>query len=248
MERLSEMAVRVCLAVLMAGFFSVSAMAQTNATSHPAAPMARPAALPRVRKIRAMDADNHNVLLNRPGMVSVILGTSEDSQNPARQAGKAMYPFQGRPDFQLIVVVDLRDSLATWAPSIVISRMRSSLDQEAIELKPYFLKNGNKSNPRYSSYVIPDFSGTICPQLGWLDSSDQLRGILFGVDGREIKRWDKIDDMNKFEADVRAAIEPLITADLAKAAAVAKTQGTKLIQPSSAHPPLLPPISVDNSD
>jgi hypothetical protein len=190
-----------------------------------------------------MDADNHQVLINHPGAVTIVLGTNEDSQDAARAAGKVMYPLQGRPDFQLIVVVDLRDSIATWAPSIVLSRMRSSLDDEAIDLKPYFLKNGNKTNPRLSSHVIPDFSGTVCPQLGWTTGSDDLRGILFGIDGREIARWDKIDDMGKLQTDVRAAIQVLIDADKEKSVAAAKSQGTKLIQPSTAHPPLLPPMS-----
>jgi len=216
----------------------------------PVAPIAHYVVSPqRVRKIKAVDADNHSVLINRPGVITVVIGTSEDSQDAARAAGKAMYPFQGRPDFQLIVVVDLRDSIATWAPSIATGRMRSSLDEEAVELKPFFLKNGNKGNPRKSLIVIPDFSGTICPQLGWLnDGAGDLRGILFGVDGREIQRWDKIDDMTKLDADVRAAIKALMASDQAKAALIAKTQGTKLIQPSASHPPLLPPMPPSESN
>jgi hypothetical protein len=234
----------VLTAVLLAAAFSFPLSAQTNAVSPSTDPESHPSPLSvgRVHKIKAVDADNHSIILNRPGLITMVLGTNEDSQDAARAAGKAMYPFQGRPDFQLVVVVDLRDSIATWAPSIVISRMRSSLDEEAIELKPYFLKNGNKSNPRYTTYVVPDFKGTISPQLDWPETSDDLRGVLFGVDGHEIGRWDKIDDMTKLDANVRAALKALIAADQAKAAAVAKTQGTKLIQPSAPHPPLLPPI------
>ena len=220
------------------------APAQTTAPSAPATHAAVSIAAPPLRKFKAVDADNHVILLNRPGLITLVLGTNEDSQNGARAAGKSMYPLQGRPDFQLIVVVDLRDSIATWVPAIVLAKMRSNLDHEAIELKPYFLKNGNKSNPRKSSYVIPDFKGTICPQLGWTESSDHLRGILFGADGREIQRWDKIDDMGRLQTDVRAAIQALIEADQAKAAAAAKTQGTKLTQPPAPHPPLLPAASL----
>ncbi len=210
------------------------------ATNAPAAPPA-PAALSHVRKLRALDADNHNILLNRPGSITLLIGTSEDSQEGARQAGKAVYPFRGRPDFQLIVVVDLRDSLATWVPSIVIAKMRSSLDQEAVDLKPYYLKNGNKSNPRTSTYVIPDFTGTVCPQLGWTKTSDDLRGILFGIDGREIERWDKIDDMAKLQSDVsHDALDAQVDIEEAKLAAAAKTPGSKLLQPVYQHPPLVP--------
>ncbi len=239
-------------ALLAAGLLSCalasSALAQTNTFSALTVPGAHPAAAaPRVRKFRALDADNHIILLNHPGLVTLVLGTNEDSQDAARAAGKAVYPLQGRPDFQLIVVVDLRNSIATWVPSIVLAKMRANLDHEAIELKPYFLKNGNKSNPRTTSYVIPDFSGTICPQLGWSTGSDQLRGILFGVDGREIERWDKIEDMAKLQNDVRAAIQVLVDADQAKAAAAAKTQGTKLLQPKTPHPPLPPPMPIESN-
>ena len=183
MRRLPERGFRGLLAAWLVG--GASAFAQTTGPA-PAAPApVHPAATSsHVKKIKAMDADNHQVLINHPGAVTIVLGTNEDSQDAARAAGKVMYPLQGRPDFQLIVVVDLRDSIATWAPSIVLSRMRSSLDDEAIDLKPYFLKNGNKTNPRLSSHVIPDFSGTVCPQLGWTTGSDDLRGILFGIDGR----------------------------------------------------------------
>jgi hypothetical protein len=223
------------------------ASAQTNtAPVSPQVPGSHPAPY---RKFHAIDADSHNVALNRLGVVTMLVGTNEDSQEGARAAGKAVYTYQGRSDFQLIVVVDLRDSIANWAPSIVTSRMRSSLDEEAVELKPYYLKNGNKSDPRKSSYVIPDFSGTICPQLGWTTTSDNLRGILFAPDGREIERWDNLDDMVKMQTDIHAAIQAAIDSDKAKALAASKSQGTKLIQPPTPHlplPPLPPPVPSPN--
>jgi len=205
-----------------------------------APPVPTPPPQPRVRKFRALDADNHNVLLNRPGVITVIVGTSEDSQDAAREAGKAMYPFQGRSDFQLIVVVDLRDSIANWVPSVVTGRMRSSLDEEAIELKPYFLKNGNKGNPRTQSFVVPDFTGAVCPQLGWTKTSDDLRAIIFGVDSREVERLDKIEDMSVLQESVRKAIQAQVDIEQAKLAAAAKTPGSKLLHPVYQHPPLVP--------
>ena len=195
--------------------------------------------------VKAVDADNHNIVLNKLGLITLVVGTSEDSQDAAREAGKALYPLQGRPDFQLIVVVDLRDSVATWVPSMVLERMRSSLDEEAIELKPYFLKNGNTSNPRDSSHVVADFNGTLCQQLGWKDGSDDLRAIIFGADGREVKRMDKVEDMNAMENDVRNAIAALLETERLKAAEVAKTQGTKSpTKPAIVVPPLPPPAPV----
>jgi len=162
---------------------------------------------PLAPQIKGVDADNHTIIVNKPGPVTLLLGTSEDSQDAARAAGKAMYPFQGLSDFQMIVVVDLRDSIAGWVPSIVLEQMRANLDKEAVEIKPYFLRNGNKGNPRESSHVIADFNGSIFPQLGWAESSEQLRGILFDSNGLEIKRWSKIQNMAELQNDVRVAIE-----------------------------------------
>jgi hypothetical protein len=54
--------------------------------------------------------------------------------------------------------------------------------------------------------------------------------------------------MATLQTDVRAAIQALIDADKAKAAALAKTQGSKLIQPPAPHlplPPLAPPAKTD---
>jgi len=219
---------------------AIAEVADAQTTNAPAStPPSAPAALTHIRRFKAIDADNHTIMLNRPGSITLLLGTNEDSQDAARDAGKAVYPFRGRSDFQLIVVVDLRDSLATWVPSIVTVKMRSSLDQEAIELKPYYLKNGNKSNPRISTYVVPDFSGTVCPQLGWVKTSDHLRGILFGVDGREVERWDKIDDMTKLQSEVDDAIQAQVEIEQTKLAAAAKTPGSKLLHPVYQHPPLV---------
>jgi hypothetical protein len=186
---------------------------------------AAPAPMPVVPKIKITDADNHTVILNKPGSICVVIGTSEDSQDAARRAGKAMYPFQGLPDFQLVVLVDLRDSIAAWVPSVVIDHMRRSLDEEAEELKPYFLQNGNKGNPRRSLHVMPDFKGTVVPQMNWAGTPDELHATMYGADGRELKRWENVDNMEKFQADVRAALQELSTRETK--AAQAKQPGVK---------------------
>jgi hypothetical protein len=242
-------------AAILGVFFGVlalaapaQAVASTGANSAPNVP---PPPAPEARKIRAIDADNHNVLLNAPGRITLVVGTNEDSQDAARAAGKAAYPFQGRPDFGLIVVVDLRDTIASWVPSIVISRMRVSLDQEAFELKPYFLKNGNHNNPRGYLHVIPDFTGAICPQLEWKEHDDKLRVIIFGVDGREIERLDNLEtaDMTKVQEDVRKALQAQVDMEQAKLAAAGKPPPWHphiVLQ----HPPLVPyaPFSAKKDD
>ncbi len=37
-----------------------------------------------VPELKIVDADNHLIVLNKPGMVSVVLGTSQDSQDATR--------------------------------------------------------------------------------------------------------------------------------------------------------------------
>jgi hypothetical protein len=204
----------------------------------------RGVSVPAPRKIHALDADNHNILLNKPGVVTLVVGTSEDSQDAARQAGIIVYPFEGRSDFQLIVAVDLHDSMATWAPSIAISRMKSSLDDEAIELKPYFLKNGNRSNPRSACHVVPDFKGTIFAGLGWPDTSSDLRAIVFGSDGREYKRFDKVDNMNVLFNAVRSALADYVELRKNRVAAAPPAPGTRGTALGPALPPLPPPLPV----
>jgi hypothetical protein len=183
---------------------------------------------PLAPKIKEVDADNHTIILNRPGYISVVIGTSEDSQDAARRAGEAMYPFQGRPDFQLVVVVDLRDSIAAWVPSVVIDHMRRSLDEEALELKPYFQTNGNKDNPRRYLHVIPDFKGNIVSVFNWTGTPDELHGTMYGPDGRVLQSWENIDDMMKFQDDVRAALQAYVASrEKAYAAQKQKPPGVK---------------------
>jgi hypothetical protein len=247
MKRLNHKLIPVFGMLVTMGAFAVIAKAQEPAPASDSVDMGTDEtavpAIPLVREFKAVDADNHTVVLNKTGIITLVLYTTEDSQDAARLAGKTMYPFQGRPDFQLVVVVDLRDSIANWVPSVTISQMRSNLDKEAIELKPYFLKNGNKSNPRDSSHVIADFNGATCSQLGWSEGSENLRGILYGADAREIKRWDKISEMDKLQADVRNAIEALLKANRAHAATTPKKQGTKINEKPATPAPPLPPTT-----
>ena len=216
---------------------AVAAPSSTNAVANPQPPAETPPA----RKYHATDADGKSVPLNPPGHITVIVGTNEDSQDAARAAGRAMYPFQGRPDFGLIVVVDLRHTVASWVPSMVISRMKVSLDQEAFELKPYYLKNGNHNNPRGYSHVIPDFTGVICPQLEWKEHDEKLRIIIFGVDGRILESLDNLEaaDMTKVQADVRKIIQAQVDIERAKIAAAASKPQPFFLKPVLQHPPIV---------
>ncbi len=95
------------------------------------------------KPIKLKDVDGRTFTINRKGRVCVVFGTDSDSQDLARKAGVAMYPFQGRRDFQMTVIVDLGGSIATWVPNLAVSKMRENLDTEATELKPFYEKNKN---------------------------------------------------------------------------------------------------------
>ena len=125
---------------------------------------------------------------------------------------------------------------------MAISRMKSSLDGEAVELKPYFLKNGNRGNPRSSCRVVPDFKGTLFAQLGWPQSSSDLRAVIFGSDGKEYKRFDKVDNMNLLFNTVRSAISDYVALRRAHAAAAPPVPGTRSTALGPNLPPLPPPL------
>jgi hypothetical protein len=81
MNRRSDWTWGALLVAMLGLVMNAPASAQTSAAPLPAAPVIHPAVSnARVPKIRAMDADNRLILLNRPGLVTVVLGTNEDSQ------------------------------------------------------------------------------------------------------------------------------------------------------------------------
>jgi hypothetical protein len=224
-----------CGLLLALGWCACTGVASASLFGH------NPATPP--RHIKAVDADGHTLLLNRTGVVTALIGTSEDSQDAARQAGEAMHPFQGRADFQLIVAVDLRGSMANWAPSFATERMRSNLDEEAVELKPFFLKNGNRSNPRSSCHVVPDFDGKLFNALGWPQPSGNLRAIVFAANGKEYQRFDQVPNMDVLYNSVRAAISDYIDVRkerVAAAPALSATRPSALSPPSPPLPPARP--------
>ena len=45
------------------------------------------------------------------------------------------------------------------------------------------------------------------PKLNWGGTPDQLHAIIYGPDGREVKRWDAVTDMNVLAVAVHGALE-----------------------------------------
>jgi hypothetical protein len=156
------------------------------------------------------DVDSKEVQFKKPGVVTVVLGCSEDSQSACRRASYVLDRFRGRTDLRLIAVVDLRDSLGGFLKDYVRERMRADLDSESMRLRPFYQANHNNGNPRNDLCAIPDFNGEICRVMGWNESLDEsLHAVVYSKDNKEIGRWNNLKNYNELEAVVVRALPPL---------------------------------------
>jgi len=156
--------------------------------------------------IRVKDADGVERRLDEPGRVTAVIYSNPAVQDWTRKAGAALDEFQGRADFRAVVVVDLRGTMADWAPGYTVRRMQRDLDAEAGRVAPFYQKNGNSGNPRPDMSAVADFKGEACRPLGWVEPAQRRRVVLFGKDGREAHRS---EDQADLEAWRRAVAEAL---------------------------------------
>lgn len=157
--------------------------------------------------IQAVDADDHRVTLNARGRITVVFLCSEQTQKEIRDAAGKIDPFRGLEKFRVVAVVDLRDSLGSMVGGIVKWRMQDDLDDEAERLTPYYRANGNQKNPRPDLSAVPDFNGAICKALGWPKVSNKLRAVVFGPDGKALKRWDDLENYQELYDVVEKALK-----------------------------------------
>lgn len=146
--------------------------------------------------IEGMDVDGSKTTLNPTGKVTVVLYSNEASAGQTREAGRVLYPFHGKSEFRLRVVVDLRSSLALFAKGYASRRIRDDLDREAEILKPYYRDNKNEKDPRKDLKAFADFEGAVCEPLGWGKRTKTLRAVLFGRSGEVVRRWEDLKDMD----------------------------------------------------
>jgi hypothetical protein len=165
-----------------------------------------PGALQADSLIKAKDADGVVRNLNPAGQVTVIVYSNPEVQDRTRQTGRALDPFQGREDFRSIVVVDLRGTMADWAPGYTIRRMVKDLDQEALRVTPAYREKGNKTNPRPDLSAVADFKGETCLQLGWEKPVNQLRVLIFDKKGKKYREWGDLKNFNELAHAVQALL------------------------------------------
>jgi hypothetical protein len=154
-----------------------------------------------------LDAFGNQTALHPPGQVTVLMGCAETTQRGCRAATRAVDHLRGRVGLRFVVLVDLRDSFGWILPAYVRRRIREDMKQEAVRLKPFYLENGNGGDPLRDMTAIPDFDGEACHAVGWREPLTAVAAVVYGRDGREIHRWDRLQDYFRFEEVVERALD-----------------------------------------
>jgi len=158
-------------------------------------------AQPVTREVRAVDAYDIERVLNPSQGVAVVIYSNPGVQDRTREAGLLLHQFVGEPGFQFMVLVDLRKTMADWAAGYTKRRIQRDLLEKFKVLPPIPGRDLEKVG-RPDVSAIADFKGKACNQLGWLKPEEQLRVLVFS-DGKEVKRWDDLTEMNELPQTVR---------------------------------------------
>ena len=152
------------------------------------------------------DCDGKNVELNPTNRITVVLASSQPLADTTREFGRAVYGWQGRSEFRVIVVVDLRKSLGTLFKGWTVGKMRADLNEEAERLIPWYRANKNPKNPRPDLCGIADFDGKVTESLGWGSDDTKMKVSIFGKNGDVV--WSNVN--LRTPASLQAEIEKLL--------------------------------------
>ena len=136
------------------------------------------------------DCDGKVVELDAADRITVVLASSQPLADTTREFGRALYGWQGRREFRVIVVVDLRKSLGTLFKGWTVGKMKADLDEEAERLIPWYRANQNPNNPRPDLCGIADFDGYVTNSLEWGSDEKKMKVMIIGKNG-EI--WSEMD-------------------------------------------------------
>ena len=152
------------------------------------------------------DCDGKVVELNPTNRITVVLASSQPLADTTREFGRAVYGWQGRSEFRVIVVVDLRKSLGTLFKGWTVGKMRADLNEEAERLIPWYRANKNPNNPRPDLCGIADFDGKATESLGWSSDDTKMKVSIFGKNGDVV--WSNVN--LRTPASLQAEIEKLL--------------------------------------
>ena len=137
------------------------------------------------------DCDGKVVELNPLDRITVVLASSQPLADTTREFGRALYGWQGRKEFRVIVVVDLRKSLGTLFKGWTVGKMKADLDEEAERLIPWYRANHNPNDPRADLCGIADFDGYVTDSLEWGSDEKKMKVMIIGKKGDVI--WSAMD-------------------------------------------------------
>lgn len=140
---------------------------------------------------RPKDCDGKVVEFDPQGRITVVLASSQSLADTTREFGRALYGWQGRREFRVIVVVDLRKSLGTLFKGWTVGKMKADLDEEAERLIPWYRANQNPNNPRPDLCGIADFDGYVTNSLEWGSDEKKMKVMIIGKNGDVI--WSEMD-------------------------------------------------------
>lgn len=163
-------------------------------------------ASPLVAALTVTDADARERRLDEPGRVTVVIYSNPALQDWTRRAGASLDRFQGLEDFRLVVVVDLRKTMADWATGYTIRRMQKDLDKEAERMAPFFRAKGNPDDPRSHVSAVADFKGGTSLSLGWTEPANRKRVLVFGKDGKVFFSTEDLGDFSELQKAVQQAL------------------------------------------
>ena len=133
-----------------------------------------------------INCDGQPFQLNPKGKIMILLASSQPLADTTREFGSSLYGWQGRDGFRVTVVVDLRKSLGTLFKGWTLGTMKANLNEEGIEIQPWYRANGNLGNPRVDLCAIADFDGKVTDALGWGNDENKMKVTIYGRDGEMI--------------------------------------------------------------
>jgi hypothetical protein len=157
-----------------------------------------------------INCDGQSFQLNPKGKIMILLASSQPLADTTREFGSSLYGWQGRDGFRVTVVVDLRKSLGTLFKGWTLGTMKANLDEEGIEIQPWYRANGNLGNPRADLCAIADFDGKVTDALGWGSDENKMKVTIFGKDGDKIWGTSNAQSPAEMLKEVRKLLGPPI--------------------------------------
>jgi hypothetical protein len=124
------------------------------------------------------------------GHVTIItVATRKDEEKAQAVGDRVPRQYYGDPKFRLITLVNFQQNIFPPFRGMISAMIRHRLDAEAKELQKTYTERHLTRNPREDIFVVADFDGKPCTQLGMSPTSSEFAVFIFDGHGRLIRRW-----------------------------------------------------------